>query len=238
MSTGGDNVNLFDAGGNRVTGISVPASTTGFTFDNAAGAGSSVLPLPIVSTLSVVGVNGAFVAATGTETGSPGRIAGGGIVLPSVIISEVTPWGSGNSPYGADWFEVTNIGPGPVDVTGWKMDDDSGTFGSAVALTGVTSIAPGESVIFMETSNLTAVKSEFLIAWFGGAANAPAGLQIGSYSGTGVGLGTGGDEVSLFDAAGNRITGVSFGASTVGSTFDNAAGLGELGRSHFRSCRR
>jgi hypothetical protein len=147
-------------------------------------------------------------------------------VLPSVVISEITPWGSGNSPYGSDWFEVTNIGPGPVDVTGWKMDDDSGLFGSAVALTGITSIAAGESVIFMETSNPTAAKSEFLIAWFGGAANAPAGLQIGSYSGTGVGLGTGGDEVSLFDAAGNRITGVSFGATTVGTTFDNAAGLG------------
>jgi hypothetical protein len=81
-------------------------------------------------------------------------------------------------------------------------------------------------VIFIETSNFTAVKSEFLIAWFGGVANAPAGLQIGSYSGTGVGLGTGGDAVSLFDAAGNRITGVSFGASTTSVTFDNAAGLG------------
>jgi uncharacterized protein YjiK len=225
LSTGGDSVNLFDAGGNRVTGIAVPASTTGVTFDNAAGAGSTVLPLPTVSTLTVVGVNGAFVAADGAETGSPGRIAGA-VVLPSVVISEVTPWGSGNSPYGSDWFEVTNIGPGPVDVTGWKMDDDSGLFGSAVALTGVSVIAPGESVIFMETSNLTAAKSEFLIAWFGGAANAPAGLQIGSYSGTGVGLGTGGDEVSLFDAAGHRITGVSVGASTVGATFDNAAGLG------------
>ncbi len=97
-----------------------------------------------------------------------GGLRAAAIVLPSVVISEVTPWGSGNSPYGADWFEVTNIGPGPVDVTGWKMDDDSGLFGSAVALNGITSIAPGESVIFMETSNPTAAKSEFLIAWFGG----------------------------------------------------------------------
>lgn len=226
LSTGGDNVNLFDAGGNRITGVTLPVSTTAFTFDNAAGAGSTVLPLPIVSTLSVVGVNGAFLAADSHGTGSPGRIAGGGIVLPSVIISEITPWGSGNSPYGSDWFEVTNIGPGPVDITGWKMDDDSGLFGSAVALNGITSIAAGESVIFMESNNPAAAKSEFLIAWFGGAANAPAGLQIGSYTGTGVGLGTGGDEVSLFLPGGQRITGVKVGASTVGATFDNAAGLG------------
>ena len=26
------------------------------------------------------------------------------------IISEVTPWSSGNAPYAADWFEVTNTG--------------------------------------------------------------------------------------------------------------------------------
>ena len=34
------------------------------------------------------------------------------IVLPALVITEVAPWGSGNgnTPYGADWFEVTNIG--------------------------------------------------------------------------------------------------------------------------------
>ena len=67
-------MNLFDALGNRITGVSFGASTTGFTFDNTAGLGSTTLPLPVVSTLSVAGVNGAFVAADGVETGSPGTI--------------------------------------------------------------------------------------------------------------------------------------------------------------------
>ena len=135
-------------------------------------------------------------------------------VVPSVVISEVAPWSSGNAPFAADWFEVTNTGTVAVNVTGWKMDDNSNTFGSAVALNGVTSIAPGESVIFIETSSLASTKAAFLAAWFG--ANPPTGLQIGSYSGSGVGLSTSGDAVNLFDGAGNRVTGVSFGASTTG----------------------
>jgi hypothetical protein len=73
-------VNLFDASGNRITGISFGASTTYRTFDNTTGLGSSTLPLPTVSTLSTVGVNGAFLSAnpapgvTTRETGSPSAI--------------------------------------------------------------------------------------------------------------------------------------------------------------------
>jgi hypothetical protein len=74
LSNGGDAVQIFDGAGNRITGVGFGASTTGFTFDNAAGLGSRTLPLPAISTLSVVGVNGAFLAADGAETGSPGRV--------------------------------------------------------------------------------------------------------------------------------------------------------------------
>jgi hypothetical protein len=115
---------------------------------------------------------------------------------------------------------VTNTGSQAVDLTGWKIDDNSNALANAVALTGVGSIAPGQSVVLTEGN----AASAFIAAWFG--SNAPAGLAIGSYSGSGVGLSTGGDAVNLFDAAGNRVTGVSFGASTTGFTFDNAAGLG------------
>ena len=75
LSNGGDAVNLFDASGNRITGVSFGAATANATFDNAAGLGSATLPLPAVSTLSVAGVNGAFLASNGAETGSPGRRA-------------------------------------------------------------------------------------------------------------------------------------------------------------------
>ncbi|BAY75023.1 putative outer membrane adhesin [Nostoc linckia NIES-25] len=142
--------------------------------------------------------------------------------LPSAIISEVSPWSSGNSPYGADWFEVTNTGTSAVNITGWRVDDDSNNFANSVALNGVTSIAPGQSVIFIEGNASTA--SAFKTAWFGN--NVPNAFTIGTYSGSGIGLSTGGDAVNLFDSSGNRITGIRFGTSTTGLTFDNKAGVG------------
>ena len=67
LSTDGDAVNLFDAAGNRITGVTFGASTTCFTFDNAAGVTGAI------DTLAVAGVNGAFTA--NGVTGSPGAIA-------------------------------------------------------------------------------------------------------------------------------------------------------------------
>lgn len=144
---------------------------------------------------------------------------------PTIRITEVAPWSSGNSPVGADWFEVTNFGDTAVDLTGWKMDDSSASFANAVSLTGITSIAAGESVIFLESSSASIV-STFISNWFGGYA--PAGLQIGTYSGAGIGLSTGGDGVVLFDSAGAVQAAVAFGASPSSApygTFDNSAGL-------------
>jgi predicted extracellular nuclease len=142
----------------------------------------------------------------------------------AIIVSEVHPSGSGNAPYAADFFEITNTGAAAVGISGWKMDDNSNSFGVSVALTGVTTIGPGESVIFIETATPAATIASFLTAWFG--VSAPAGLQIGTYSGSGVGLSTSGDAVNIFDGAGTRITGINVPASTTGVTFDNAAGAG------------
>lgn len=144
----------------------------------------------------------------------------------AILVTEVAPWSSGNSTLAADWFELTNTGSSAVTITGWKMDDNSNSFASSVALNGIASIGAGESVIFIETASPAAAAATFRTLWFG--ASAPTGLQIGSYTGSGVGLSTGGDAVNIFDGAGNRITGIAFGTSPAGPfpTFDNAAGLG------------
>ncbi len=148
-------------------------------------------------------------------------------VGPTIVISEVAPWSSSNSTLAADWFEVTNTGDTTVDITGWRVDDSSHSFASALVLSGVTSIAPGEAVIFIETSDLAGKAAAFNTLWFG--ANAASTPQIGSYSGSGIGLSGSGDEVTLFDAAGNLVAGVGFGASPTAApfgTFDNHAGVG------------
>ncbi|MEA5442609.1 ExeM/NucH family extracellular endonuclease [Cyanobium gracile] len=224
LSTGGDAVNIYDPNGVLKASVAFgasPAPPTLASFDNAALLNNSLTTL---TTLSSVGVNGAFGITSNdgnTEIGSPGRIAS----LPeppSLIISEVSPWSSGNSSYGADWFEITNIGSRAVDITGWRFDDNSNNAANAVALNGITSIGAGQSVVFIEGDAATA--EAFKTAWFG--SNVPADFAIGTYSGSGVGLSTGGDAVNLFDASGHRITGVSFGASTTGFSFDNGAGAG------------
>ncbi len=144
-----------------------------------------------------------------------------------IVISEVHPSGSGNGTYGADWFELTNTTGAAIDITGWRMDDNSDAFASSVPLAGVTSIAAGQSVVFVEVgSGLSAstVTDAFKYAWFG--TTIPASFTIGTYSGAGVGLSTGADHVNIFDSTGVRQTGVAFNGSTNGTTFDNSAGIG------------
>lgn len=138
----------------------------------------------------------------------------------NVFITEVAPWSSSNSPVAADWFELTNVGTNPVDITGWKFDDSSNSFASAVILSGITSIGAGESVIFIEGAT---VNSQFRPTWFG--ANPPTNLQIGNYTGSGVALSTSGDAVNIYNSSGSLQANVVFGASPSGpfATFDNSA---------------
>ena len=219
LSTGGDAVNLYDATGvlqaNVVFG---PSPTTIYkTFNNAVG-----LTNTTISLLSEIGVNDAFAAVNdAAEIGSPGSVG-------RLFVSEVAPWSSGNSPVGADWFEVTNTKAVAVDITGWKVDDNSQSPAGAVLLNGITSINPGESVIFIESNNLATITTTFLNNWFG--TNPTGSLRIGNYSGSGIGLGTGGDQVNIYNSSNVLQTSVLFGASPTGpyTTFDNAIGRNSL----------
>jgi uncharacterized protein YjiK/2',3'-cyclic-nucleotide 2'-phosphodiesterase (5'-nucleotidase family) len=143
-----------------------------------------------------------------------------------IFVTEVAPWSSGNSPVAADWFELTNTGFSAVNIAGWKFDDNSNTFANALTLNGITSIGAGESVVFIETSAATTATAPaaFLRNWFG--TKPPTGLQVGTYTGAGAGLSTGGDAVNIYNAAGVLQTNLVFGASPAiapFATFNNAA---------------
>ncbi|SKA86079.1 Uncharacterized protein YjiK [Prosthecobacter debontii] len=221
LSTGGDQVNVYDGSGVLQSSVTFGSSPTGPfpTFNNAAGLTSAR-----ITTMSVVGVNDAFTAANDSDAvGSPGTVG-------KLFISEVAPWSSGVAPLNADWFEVTNHTAHAIDLTGWKMDDSSESPAAAVALNGVTTIAPGESVIFIETTDLPTAKAAFLNLWFG--SNPPAELQVGGYTGSGVGLGTSSDAVNLYDSTNVLRAKVFFGASPSGpelASFDNAIALNNAG---------
>jgi len=218
LSTGGDAVNLFDALGTLKANVTFGPATTNFSFNNAAGLNNTA-----ITTLSQVGVNEAFAAINdANQIGSPGTVG-------KLFISEVAPWSSGNSPVAADWFEVTNTKAVAVDITGWKVDDSSQSPAAAVVLSGITTINPGESVIFIETSDLAGKTTAFLSNWFG--TNPPSGLKIGNYTGAGIGLGTGGDQVNLYNGTSSTpVASVLFGTSptTTFGTFDNTSGLNTI----------
>jgi hypothetical protein len=143
-------------------------------------------------------------------------------------ITEVDAAGSSNTNYAADWFELTYTGVAPVSLTGWRMDDSSASAATSVALRGVTTIQPGQSVIFLEgnatgTTDLT-ISNNFISTWFG--SSVPAGLTLGFYGGSSVGLSTtAGDGVVVFDSSSNVVASVLFGVAPAGATFDNSVGL-------------
>jgi len=113
----------------------------------------------------------------------------------------------------ADWFELTNYGDTAADITGYKMDDNSFALGLAALLNGVTTIAPGESVVFIEGASTTV--AAFRTFW--GFAES---VQVGTYTVSGVSFSSGGDGLVIFDATGREVSRVSFGAATTGSTFN------------------
>lgn len=137
------------------------------------------------------------------------------VIVPAahagIVITEVmSASGTGGTP---DWIELTNDGSSAVSLTGWKMDDNSFNIAAAVALSGISSIGAGESVIFIESAAGAGVVS-FRTFW-GGLAN----VQVGYYSGAGMSFNSGGDGVCVFNNLNVNVNQVSFGAATTGSSF-------------------
>ena len=177
----------------------------------------------------------------------------------SVVITEVDPFGSnGSDGYTADWFELTNTGATSVSIAGWTMADNHAASNSttpyvagatisvanlstskpAAALTlanGSTTLAAGQSAIFLESPNSgaasTALISSFETAWFG--SKTPTGLLVGTYndaSAANFGLSQSGDMVNVFNGSTGSATleaSVAFGndaGSPIG-TFQNDTDL-------------
>lgn len=122
----------------------------------------------------------------------------------------------------SDWFELTNYGSSAVNIAGWKVDDSSFASGTALPLNVVTSIAAGESAVFIEIPSTTPAGSEAqdVTAWRTFWGNPVATTQVGWYRGSGIGLSSAGDGLVVFDAANVEQTPrVSFPAATAGSSF-------------------
>ncbi len=74
-----------------------------------------------------------------------------GSARAALVITEIMSLTSHAASPPADWWELTNTGPGAVDLSDYSWDDDSEIAGTAVFPTG-TSIAEGESLIVLQAA--------------------------------------------------------------------------------------
>ena len=144
-----------------------------------------------------------------------------GIIRITEVMSNSLATTTAGSIYNGDWFEITNYGDAAVDITGWKMDDNSHAFATGLLLNGITSVGIGESVMFTEVSSadVAANAGGVRVADFKTFWGLGAGVQVGSYTGSGAGLSSSGDGVSVWTSSGTEINRVNFGAATANKTF-------------------
>jgi len=162
-----------------------------------------------------------------------GSVHAAGIIRITEAMSNALTLGS------MDWWEITNYGDAAIDITGWRMDDNSYSFANSLALTPYASgtdtawslVQPGESVVFMETASAATLVPQFQALWnLGSGTGTIRNPKLGSYAGSGASLSSAGDAVVIYDAIGTEINRVAFGAATTGCSFtwayDSAGVLG------------
>lgn len=122
----------------------------------------------------------------------------------------------------ADWWELTNFGATPADVTGFRFNDSTGGLTTAAITVESLVLEPGESVIFLEQNATTSqpTATDFRTWW---GASLPAAARVFTYTTNGIGLGSGGDALTLWNATvadeTQWVDRVEFGAATAGTTF-------------------
>jgi len=215
-----------------VTGSGITAgdySLSNSTITIASGSTSGSVTFTVVDDALVEGTETATLTLSNPSTGiSLGSSISQTITIADheILITEINPTGSSSS-YQADWFELSNNSASAVNLVGWRMDDNSNAFANSVALRGLSTIAAGSSVIFLESdasgSNDATILANFSKAWFG-TATPPSGFHYGFYGGSAVGLSASGDAVNVFDAAGNLVSRVDFGPASATASFNNKSG--------------
>jgi len=143
------------------------------------------------------------------------------IRITEVMSSQNTNNLNGSTASHGDWFELSNLGDFPVSLRNFRMIDTSATLSGAVAITNDVLIAPGESVICIEVvGNTPAAQIADFRTWWGLGASVP---KIVTYQGSGIGLSSGGDGVTVWNAAAtsddDSIDAVTILVATRGFTF-------------------
>lgn len=139
------------------------------------------------------------------------------LFITEVMSSESTNTDTGDSSNDSDWWELSNFGNFPVNIQGYRFDDNHFSLADAYTITNNVTIQPGESIILVESMT----PDQFRTWW--GPQNLPANLQIIKYPK--IGFSAVQDAVTLWNAAtaiGNEsdyIDSVGFGTAIRGDSF-------------------
>lgn len=137
-------------------------------------------------------------------TGGPAAVA-----QSDLVITEI--WQHGSDDTTPDWFELTNFGDTTIDPSLLYYDDDSGDATEDTQLTGITSLGPGESAVYLVSWHDDFPGSDFpppfdpsdAVAAFESFWGTNGDYQVGHLvdpdTAGGSGLGGGGDGVFVFD---------------------------------------
>ena len=124
----------------------------------------------------------------------------------------------------ADWWELTSFEDQPVSLGGWRFNDSEGELANPFVFPKGVTIAPRESIVFVEGITENAFRS-----WWG----VPAGVQVIPYSGNGLGFGANGDGIRLWNNfttnAPDTVAAVNFNSATLGVTFNYNPVTGQFG---------
>ncbi len=145
---------------------------------------------------------------TGVALASPASAAVDASSTPALVkITEFTYKYTAGGDH--EYVELTNVGAGTLNLTGWVLTDNhhalSGS--NATSLSGVTAIAPGESIIVSDQADV-----DFRAAW-----GLAASVQVVTEQG-GLGFGNG-DAVELYDNQGNLADQVVYPSSVANASF-------------------
>ncbi|MGV3771612.1 MAG: lamin tail domain-containing protein [Verrucomicrobiales bacterium] len=182
--------------------------------------GGAISKGTIATLLFISGISNATAADSGATIA---RVAN-----PDLRITEVLPDQAPSAGVpGGDWWELTSFAATPVDLSGWRFNDNGGGLDTPFVIPAGLTINPGESIIFAEETT----PEEFTSWW--GVGNLPAGLKIVNYVGSGLGLGTGGDGIRLWNATttdpSDLVASIDYGASTQGVSFNYNPTTGVFG---------
>jgi len=143
------------------------------------------------------------------------------LAITEAMSSASTNLGTGLVVQGPDFWELSNFGGTAIDLSGYVFNDADATRGgdaNSSVFSGVT-IAPGESIILVQTGTPVATRDDFINWW--GATNLPSNLQVLFYSGNG--FSSSGDSIVLWSPTATSdadyVDRVDFGEAVRGHSF-------------------